>query len=230
VKRYRNKGCFITFEGIEGSGKSTQIRLVSDYIKKAGIKHIVTREPGGTELGNRLRQLVLIPRFKSLNPYTELCIMLAARADHVDKVINKNLEKGIWVLCDRFTDATVAYQGGGRGLDWELLKKLNRKVALGIRPDLTILLDLPVKKGLTRAKKRLSKVDSKYRESRFENEKTRFHEKVRAAYLRLCKEEPSRIKLVDATLGIDEIAARIRKIINNEFKHYKRTRKNKGRA
>lgn len=219
------KPLFITFEGIEGSGKTTQIKLLSRYLRSLGLKHVLTREPGGTELGDRLRKLILIPRFKSIEPFTELCIMLAARCDHVARVVRKNLRKGVMVICDRFTDATLAYQGGGRGLDLKLLKRLNDMATSGIRPDLTFLLDLPVEKGLKRSKKRLAAVRSGNRESRFENEKQRFHERVRAQYLRLLKADKRRIRLIDATKGIGQIAQNIRDMISNELDRNKGKRK-----
>jgi len=221
---------FITFEGIEGSGKTTQIKILSKYLKSLGIKHILTREPGGTDFGNKLRELVLIPRFKSLEPLTELCIMLAARCDHVSKIIKKNLERGFLVLCDRFTDATIAYQGGGRKIDKRLIKKLNDLVTFGIKPNLTFLLDLPAEKGLKRARRRLSEVKSSQRESRFENETIKFHRRVRKAYLTLFKNNRRRIQKINAEKTASEIAEEIKGIILNELKLSKRTAKSGKRA
>jgi len=221
---------FITFEGIEGSGKTTQIKLLSKHLKSKRIKHVLTREPGGTELGDRLRKLVLIPRFKSLPATAELFIMLAARADHVARVVEKNLGKGITVICDRFTDASLAYQGGGRRLNLKLIDKLNNMATGGIKPDLTILLDLPVTEGLRRAKKRLSSVKVAARESRFENEKLKFHKRVRATYLKLQISNRKRIKKINGMNNIAVMQEEIREIILDELKRHKGTGKGKKRA
>jgi len=138
---------FITFEGIEGSGKTTQIKALSRFLNSSGIKHILTREPGGTAFADRLRKLVLIPEYGKMQPFAELCIMLAARADHIAKLIKKNLDKGTHVICDRFSDATMAYQGGGRKIDAKLIEKLNDLATQSTNPDITLLLDLPADHG-----------------------------------------------------------------------------------
>lgn len=225
MNKKRNQAIFITFEGIEGSGKTTQIRMLSKHLKSLGIKHILTREPGGTEFGDRLRKLILIPKFQSLEPYSELFVMLAARCDHIARIIKKNLEKGITVLCDRFSDATLAYQGGGRKLKLRLIEKLNILATSGIKPDLTFLLDLPVETGLKRARTRLSFIKLKNRESRFENEAFKFHRRVRTTYLRIYRSDRKRIHLIDASKDKYKIADEIRGTVLNELKSDKRSRK-----
>ena len=215
---------FITFEGIEGSGKTTQIKRFSGLLKSLKIKHVLTREPGGTKFGDKLRKLILVPKFKAVEAPTELFIMLAARCHHVAKVIKRNLARGNSVICDRFTDATIAYQGGGRGLDIALIKRLNNMATFGIKPDLTFLFDLKVNEGLKRAKKRLSLLRSKDKESRFENEALGFHERVRKEYLKLYRADKKRIKLIDASKNKDAIADEIGRIFINELKRHRRTR------
>ncbi len=216
---------FITFEGIEGSGKTTQIKLLSKHLNSSGIKHILTREPGGTAFGNALRKLILVPKFKNLEPFTEACIMLAARCEHVKDVIKKNLDLNKHVLCDRFTDATLAYQGGGRNLDVKYLQRINALATKGIHPDLTVLFDLPAKEGLKRSLTRLKRISHKNRESRFEEESLKFHEKVRKTYLRLAKKHKKRIKVINARQDIESISIQVRKIVLNEFKKNKRSAK-----
>lgn len=223
-------GLFITFEGIEGSGKTTQIKALSKHLNSSGIRHVLTREPGGTPFADRLRKLILIPEYGNMQPFAELCIMLAARADHVAKLIRKSLDKGRHVICDRFTDATLAYQGGGRKIDEKMIRKLNDLATSNIRPDLTILLDLPAAKGLERSKKRLSKIKLKNRESRFEEEKLKFHRDVRKVYLKLAQREKKRIKVIDATLDRSTIQEKIRSIVLNEIKRNKRTGKGRKRT
>lgn len=188
-------GKFITFEGIEGSGKSTQVRLLAEALGKKGISCITTREPGGTSFGEKIREIILQDT-SSLAPITELLLYLAARAEHVKEVIVPALRNGIWVISDRYSDATIAYQGYGRGLDIDEIVRLNRVVTGGLIPDITFLLDIPVEAGLNRAMERLKGKGAE--PDRFERESIEFHMRVRDGYLRLAEMESERIKVIDA--------------------------------
>jgi dTMP kinase len=198
-------GRFVTFEGIEGVGKTTQVARLSSALQARGVAHVVTREPGGTPLAESIRQVVLTAREETLPPTAELLLMFAARAVHLANYIEPNLQAGRWVICDRFTDATYAYQGGGRQLSAESIRELERVVQGTRRPDLTILLDAPVAGALARAAARNAGSAS----DRFERERNEFFERVRNAYLARAAAEPDRIALVDATQLIDEVGARI---------------------
>jgi dTMP kinase len=206
------KAMFITFEGIEGSGKSTQIIRLADYLKSHGNKVVLTREPGGTPIGDKIRKILLDPANKELDPAAELLLYAASRAQHLSEVILPALADGLIVLCDRFSDATLAYQGYGRGVDRKMIQELDRIVTEGIRPDLTLLLDIDVVVGLARARGRNNSrgLDA---EARFENEEIAFHERVRRGYLTLANQEPERIRPVDASLAPSMIEMEIRKII-----------------
>lgn len=206
------KGIFITFEGPEGSGKSTQLRLLADRLKKRGVPVLTTGEPGGSHLGKKLRQLLLHSRVKP-SPEAELFLFLADRADHVSAILRPALERGWVVLCDRYIDSTLAYQGGGRGLSLARLKRLNREATGGLQPDLTILLDLPVETGLARAGKR-----SKGKIDRMEREELKFHRAVRSAFLRLAKEEHKRFRLLDARRDPEAIHREIVEILSRHWK------------
>lgn len=201
------KGLFITLEGGEGAGKSTQMAYVEASLKKAGKTVHVTREPGGTELGEAIRHLLLDHRQTTMGDDTELLLMFAARAQHIAELIRPALEKGEWVLCDRFTDATYAYQGGGRGIAMERIAMLEDWVQGDLRPDLTILLDLPVDVGLSRAGER-GELD------RFEREKMDFFDRVRKAYLDLAIRHPDRYGVVDAAQTVSQVQAQIDVILN----------------
>lgn len=196
------KGKFITLEGGEGAGKSTQMDYVEASLKKAGKTVHVTREPGGTEISEAIRELLLDQRQTAMSDDTELLLMFAARAQHIAELIQPALEKGEWVLCDRFTDATYAYQGGGRGIAMERIAMLEEWVQGNLRPDLTLLLDLPVELGLSRAGER-GELD------RFEREKLDFFERVREAYLDLAARHPERYRVVDASQAIPQVKAQI---------------------
>ncbi|HKY62340.1 MAG TPA: dTMP kinase [bacterium] len=198
---------FITFEGGEGSGKTTQIRKLEAALAARGLPVLATREPGGTETGREIRRILLDEKNGHLAPWTELLLYAADRAQHVAETIRPALSQGKIVLCDRFTDATVAYQGFGRGLDLKLIRSLNELATQGLKPDLTFLLDLPVSLGLKRAKARLEATGKS--EGRFEAEAESFHEKIRRAYLQLAQEELRRFVLIDADAEIDEIHRRI---------------------
>jgi dTMP kinase len=195
-----HSGRFITLEGIEGCGKTTQAALLADALKAAGIDVLLTREPGGTPFAERVRHMVLDE--KEIGAEAELFLYLAARADHVARRIRPALEAGAWVVCDRFGDATLAYQGHGRGLPVERLKSL-LGWAGGPLPDLTVLVDVPVATGLARAGHRGET-------NRLDEEDAAFHERVRAGYLTLAAAEPGRIALVNGTGTVDEVQARVR--------------------
>jgi len=211
------QGVFITFEGIEGSGKSTQIVLLANYLAAHGRAVTLTREPGGTEIGDQVRKILLDPANKALDARAELLLYAAARAQHLAELIMPELQAGKAVLCDRFSDATLAYQGYGRGLDLELIRSLDRLVTAQLRPNLTILLDIDATAGLARARGRNSSCGLEA-EARFENEELAFHERVRQGYLALAAEEPRRFRKVDASLTPDEIQNGIRKIIDDALR------------
>jgi len=185
------KGKFITVEGIEGVGKTTNIDYIHQQLQAAGRDVVLTREPGGTPLGEAVRGLLLDPEYTGMDATCELQLMFAARAEHLARVVWPALERGQWVLCDRFTDATYAYQGGGRGIDTGIIARLEQLVQGDFRPDLTLLLDVPVEVGLARATKR-GGLD------RFEQEKVEFFERVRNAYLDMAKRYPERYRVIDA--------------------------------
>ena len=196
-------GRFVTFEGIEGVGKTTQVARLASVLNARGIAHVVTREPGGTPLAESIRQVVLTVREETLPPTAELLLMFAARAVHLANHIEPNLRAGRWVICDRFTDATYAYQGGGRQLSAEPIRNLERMVQGTRRADLTILLDAPVEYALARAAARNAGAAA----DRFERERGEFFERVRNVYLTRAAAEPNRIALIDATQSVDEVSA-----------------------
>ncbi|MBV1920471.1 MAG: dTMP kinase [Pseudomonadales bacterium] len=197
-----NNARFLTVEGVEGVGKTTNITFISEWLEGQGIPYIHTREPGGTPLAEELRSLLLSPRDERVDATAELLLMFAARAQHIDQVIKPALAKGVWVLCDRFTDATYAYQGGGRNMGFEKIEQLESLVQGDFRPDAVILLDLPVAVGLARAAKR-GALD------RFEQEAEGFFHRVRDAYLNRAKENPSRYWLVDAEPSLEQVQVQI---------------------
>ena len=196
------KGKFITVEGIEGVGKTTNIEFIQQQLQAAGRDVVLTREPGGTPLGEAVRGLLLDPEFTGMDSTCELQLMFAARAEHLAKIVWPALERGQWVLCDRFTDATYAYQGGGRGIDAGVIARLEDLVQGDFRPDLTLLLDVPVEVGLARAGKRGAM-------DRFEQEKVEFFEKVRKCYLDMAKASPGRYRVVDASLPLEDVQYQI---------------------
>jgi len=205
---------FITFEGVEGSGKTTQIQRLKKYLTQKGIPCKVTREPGGSSIGEKIRKVLLNPDHAEMTPTTELLLYEAARAQHVKEVIKPFLKKGGVVLCDRFSDATVAYQGHGRRIDLKWIERLNRLSSQGIRPDVTFLLDCPSNVGLKRALQR-NRVLKQEKEGRFEKEETQFHRRVRKGYLDIAKKEPDRVKVIDTREGEKKVFEKIRKIIDN---------------
>ena len=200
------QGKFITVEGSEGVGKSSNLAYIEDYLSNAGINIVRTREPGGTPLSEAIRELLLDARQRSMCDDTELLLMFAARAQHLAEVIRPALAAGQWVLCDRFTDATYAYQGGGRGVPMERIRVLEEWVQGELRPDHTLLLDMPVAAGLERAGAR-SEPD------RFEQEQHAFFERVRKTYLVRAQAEPGRIHVIDASPTLDKVQAQIATVL-----------------
>ncbi len=198
-------GKFITFEGIEGVGKSTNIAHLTRTLQSRGIKVITTREPGGTPMAERIRDLVAEHGDEPMPDIAELLLVFAARALHVNNVIEPALTAGTWVICDRFTDSSVAYQGGGRGLPQADIARLAEWVHGGLQPDATILLDAPVEVGMHRAGRRNTP-------DRFESERSEFFERVRATYLQLAQKEPERFIVVDATQPLDAVRDTIEQI------------------
>ena len=199
------RGLFITVEGGEGVGKSTNMEYLQEHLRDAGVDLVVTREPGGTSLGEELRELLLKPRPEQMAPAAELLLIFAARAQHLSQVIEPALAAGRWVLCDRFTDATYAYQGGGRQLPVTLVRKLEQLVQGELRPDYTLLLDCPVDVGMDRASAR-GELD------RFEQEQVAFFERVRATYLQLARESSGRYRVVDASRPLEEVRSQLQEI------------------
>lgn len=204
------KGLLITFEGVEGCGKSTQVKRLAQRVKEWGRDVLVTREPGGTAIGEKIREILLNPDNAALSDTAELLLYAAARAQHVDEVIKPALANGTIVLCDRYVDSTTAYQGGGRGASRELLDQLRRIATSGLDADLTLLLDVPVDEGLERAKSRTAA-------DRIEQEKIDFHQRVRDAYLVLAEQEPERIHVIDSTNPIDAVANEAWNIVSGLF-------------
>jgi len=198
------RGKFITLEGIEGAGKSTVAASLAEALRSRGIRARQTREPGGTPLAERLRQLVLERGDESLSAEAETLLMFAARAIHLDNLVRPALERGEWVICDRFTDATRAYQGGGRGVDSRLIEQLAISVHQGLEPDLTLLLDLPVTIGLGRARSR-RQANGELVTDRFESETVQFFERVRASYLEIARRDSQRYRVIDASANADTV-------------------------
>jgi dTMP kinase len=204
---------FITFEGVEGSGKTTQIQRLKKYFTQKGIPCKVTREPGGCPIGEKVRKILLNPDHREMVPTSELLLYEAARAQHVKEVIKPFLKRGGVVLCDRFSDATIAYQGYGRRIDLKWIERLNHLSSQGIKPDVTFLLDCPSDVGLKRALQR-NRTLKQEREERFEREEIQFHRRVRKGYLAIAKKEPYRVKLIDTREGEEKVFQKIRKIVD----------------
>ena len=202
-----SRGKFITIDGLEGAGKSTQIDFIKKYLSDRNRDVFLTREPGGTDLGEQLRALLLDKKIDAMNPDTELLLMFAARNEHVKKVIVPKLEQGVWVISDRFTDASYAYQGGGRRIPLERIGELEQWTLQDFVPDMTFLLDLDVELGLSRVEQRGEK-------DRFEEEHKDFFNKVREIFSNRASKYPERIKLIDASKNIDETSSQIKKILD----------------
>jgi dTMP kinase len=199
-------GKFITIEGSEGVGKSTNLAFVHQWLESKGLEVVVTREPGGTPLAEEIRKLLLARREELVDPTAELLLVFAARAQHLHRVIQPALARGAWVLCDRFTDATYAYQGGGRGLSLDTIARLEQMVQGDLHPDLTLILDIDVSLGLQRASAR-GQLD------RFESETLAFFERVRSAYLARASAAPNRYAVIDASHPLDQVQADIARVL-----------------
>jgi dTMP kinase len=197
-------GIFITLEGIEGSGKSTQAARLRDHLQARGLDVVVTREPGGSPIAEKIRKILLDPSNKKMVPLAELFLYEASRTQHVAEIIAPALEAGKCVICDRFFDASTAYQGSARGIDTGAVERLNLLATGGIKPDLTIVLDLPADAGLKRLGRSLD---------RLESESLEFHRRVREGYLRIAAGDPERVKVVDASGPIDDISLRIEQLV-----------------
>jgi dTMP kinase len=207
-------GTFITFEGIDGSGKSTQLRLLANYLRAQGCNALVTREPGGTPLGLRLRG-ALLDATEEVDPLTELLVFAADRAQHVRRMLRPALESGIVVISDRYADATVAYQGAGRGFSPELITEIVQLATEGLRPDLTLLFDLPIEESTNRTTRRsFGKTSaSKAGRDRLDIEDAEFHARVRDAYLQIARAEPARVKVIDSSGPVELTHQRVKEIL-----------------
>jgi dTMP kinase len=194
-----DRGRFVTVEGIEGAGKSTQMDVIRQYLEERGISVVMTREPGGAPLSEAVRTLLLDPDNRGMSSDTELLLVFAARAEHLHKVIRPALESGDWVLSDRFTDATFAYQGGGRGIEAARIAILEEWVQGRLRPDMTLLLDVPVETGMTR-------IAGRGKPDRFEREDRQFFQRIRDSYLQRAAAEPQRIRLIDARAPVQQVS------------------------
>lgn len=197
-------GSFITLEGPEGAGKTTQVKLLSSKLEAAGIPHLITRDPGGTPLGKQIRRILLTPG-NPVSPMAELLLYSADRAQHVDELIMPALKAGKLVICDRYTDSTVAYQGYGRGIDLKLIADLNAMSTQGLKPEMTILFDIESEKGLGRL--------HPGGHDRLEREAIEFHHKVRHGYLELVKKEPERWQIIDATKALSAVQEDLKRLI-----------------
>jgi len=204
-----DRALFISLEGIEGAGKSTHMPFIAGLLARAGREVVVTREPGGTPLGEQIRRQLLLPGTAAIGAETELLLMFAARRQHLDDIIRPALAAGKTVLCDRFTDSSFAYQGGGRGIAADRIARLADWVHPDLKPHLTLLLDVPVALGLSRTNRR-------NRSDRFESETADFFEKVRLAYLDIAKSEPDRVKVIDASAAMNEVQAAIANLLKEQ--------------
>lgn len=208
------RGRFLTIEGTDGAGKSTQIECLKSILDEAGINYLVTREPGGSALGERLRDVLLNQDELNISPRAQLLIVFAARAQHLEEVIVPALEAGTWVVCDRFTDASYAYQGGAGGISFDAIEVIEDWVQQGLRPDLTLLLDVPVETGQARISNRGEPGD------RFEQQNLDFKNKIRQAYLDLADLHSDRIRVIDASLEIETVSEQIRNVMNIEMRQW----------
>jgi dTMP kinase len=209
------RGNFITFEGPEGSGKSTHIKLLKAFLEARGIEVVLTREPGGTPLGEEIRKILQHDHSEAPVPHAEVLLFLASRAQHVERLIRPALAEGKWVLCDRFDDSTFAYQGYGRGFEMAGLKAVNAFAISGLRPDLTVLLDVAPQTSRERLAARQAQTATA--PDRIEREAVAFHEKVRNGFLALAAEEPDRIAVISTERDREAVAADVRRAIENKF-------------
>jgi len=208
----KSAGKFITVEGIEGVGKTTNIAYVQSILEQQGISVVMTREPGGTSLGEDIRGLLLGHKHDGMEDETELMLMFAARNEHLARIIKPALEKGQWVICDRFTDATYAYQGAGRGIDSQRISQLEQWVQGALRPDLTLLLDVPVEVGLQRAGARAGKAD------RFEIQQQNFFERIRQCYLERAQQNKQQYRIIDASLPLKAVQTQLETMLSDYIK------------
>ena len=206
------KGKLISLEGIDNSGKSTQARLLSAYVKEKGFKVVLLREPGGTKISENIRKILLSSKNEKMSPQTELFLYQAARVQLVREIIQPALKRGIMVICDRFYDSTTAYQAYARGLNLNLVQKLNRFASSGIEPDLTMVIDVKPEVAIKRAKKNNKMLD------RLEKEKLRFHKKVRNGYLRIAKQEPQRVRVIDGKESIKKTWGKVKLVVDKFLK------------
>jgi len=209
----KRRGRFITLEGVEGVGKSTQLQAICARLRERGLTVLETREPGGTAEADEIRATLLKVRSGSFDPMAELLLMFAARAVHVERLIRPALAAGTWVVCDRFTDASYAYQGGGRGIPSSRIAALERMVLKGLKPDLTLLLDVPVSVGMERARQRGSL-------DRFEQEQDAFFQRVRRVYLARARREPRRIRVVDAGQDMGAVQRAVVSVIDSVIRRW----------
>jgi len=208
---------FISFEGIEGSGKTTHVKHTVRFLKDKGHDCVITREPGGTRIGKKIRAILLDPMSKDMDPLAELLLYTADRAQHIKEFILPLLSDGKMVLCDRYYDATMAYQGFARGLDIGLIEKMHKLLFENLKPDITLLLDLPPEIGLARAWKQIETGTRTGEETRFEEETLSFHKKVRSGYLELARLEPERFRIIDASKDEHGVREEIIKILDAEI-------------
>jgi len=209
----RRKGLFITVEGVEGAGKSTNIRVIEEFLSEWKLNYILTREPGGTLIAEEIRELLLKHHEEKMDATTELLLIFAARAQHLSTKIRQTLAEGTWVLCDRFTDATYAYQGAGRGLDVKLISQLERLVQDNLRPDLTVIFDLDPSVGLERARQR-GQLD------RIESQKLEFFQRVREGYQNIASREGDRCLLIDASQTRETVRQSLRTALENRMQAF----------
>jgi dTMP kinase len=209
---------FISFEGIEGSGKTSHVRHTAEFLRDKGHDCVITREPGGTRIGEKIRAILLDPLSKDMDPLTELLLYTADRSQHVNECILPLLADGKTVLCDRYFDATMAYQGFARGIDIGLIENVHLMLFENLKPDLTILLDLPAELGLSRAWKQINKGARNNEETRFEEETLSFHKKVRSGYLEIARLEPERFRIIDASDKEKDVREKIIKTLSDAMK------------
>jgi dTMP kinase len=215
----RQRGKFITFEGLDGVGKSTQLENLATHLRERGIEVITTREPGGTVLGEKLRTVLLSSRTSGLSPLAELALMFADRAQHIDEQILPALQRGEWVLCDRFTDSSEAYQGGGRELGGEVVLQLHKTLCHDLQPDLTILMISDVARTVARARRRNVEQSKKMAddENRFEKENRAFYNRVLASYMAIAERDPQRVVQVNAVEAIMTVQEKIARVVEERL-------------
>ncbi len=217
IREEGRQGYFITFEGVEGCGKTTQVRMLAEFLEREERSVRLTREPGGTPVGEKIREILLDPAHEGLAPVAEMLLYISARAELVRSVIRPAIDAGCVVICDRFIDATFAYQARGRGLDEVLINSLNRLAADRAWPDLTILLDMDPALGLDRVRERIRR-QGEGKEDRFEQEALAFHQRVRDGYLEIARREPERVRIVDALGSVEDVHAAVLKTVQGLFR------------